>query len=790
MATSSLSLSTTTSSSLGTTHMNNTVGGLDVDALVSATIQSHSLPMINLQNQNTKLQAQLTDYNTIKVALRTLQYAATDLTYSNTFSAMKASSTDEKIVTASSQNGGTSGSYIINVGATATITSNTSGIIGNAGRKANVAGTQVYDSGTAVTTGALQINGVSIGVTAGDSLTTIVNHINSSSAGVTASVGTDGKVTITQNTAGPKITFSDNSGFLANAGIPQADVTNGNVDTSAGKKAYVTGTAQDLTTYNTPLNKTGTFSINGKSIVVTADDTVNTIVNKISASGAGVTASVGTDGAVTITQNTAGKTPTITINDSSNLLSPLGLTGATVVSGVNSDETRTLDDLFGTAAGATSGYFSINGTFFKVDSTTDTIDTIINKINTSTTAGVSAFYNSNTGTISLTSKTAGAKDITLGTATTDSSPFLSKIGLAQGNQQKGTEASVTVNGVAVTPVDNKVTFNGNTFSLVGKGTATVSVQTDADAIIAKVQTFITAYNAAMDAVYGKLNEGSGKFDTSSTDASVGDLFGDPTLASVNNMLRSITSAVVTNQSSSMQQLSQVGITTGKPGVFDAAAVQSGHLELDTTKFKSALQSNPQALASLFGNSMASVTGETVTATAGVYTLKNGSVTGTPIIKVGTQTYTQVSGTPKKHVSSVTDANTETTGYEYSLDYTTGKIKFGSDPSVDFPATAITADYSYDVSSGSNAGIFVQLQTMLNGNTQYGGTFDAITGSDGSITKTMKNNTDRISDLKTRLAAEQATLYTKYQNMQTLLSSLQSQGSYMTSMLASLNSSKS
>ncbi|AIF53653.1 flagellar filament capping protein FliD [Pelosinus sp. UFO1] len=785
----SLSLSTTTSSSLGTTHMNNTVGGLDVDALVSATIQSASLPMISLQNKNTKLQAQMNDYNTIKTALGTLQYAATDLTYASTFSAMKATSSDEKIVTASSQNGGTSGSYVINVGATATITSNTSAILGNAARKANVAGTQVYDSGTPVTDGVLTINGIPIGVTALDSLTTIVNHINSSAAGVTASVGTDGKVSITQKTAGPTITLTDTSGFLTNAGILQANVTAGNADTSGGIKAYVTGTgnAADIPTYNTALNETGTFSINGKSIAVTKDDTVNTIVNKITASGAGVTASVGTDGKVTIKQNTAGLTPTIQITDSSTLLGPLGLTGATVNPGVNSDETRTLDDLFGTAAGATSGYFSINGTFFNVDSTKDTIDSIINKINTSTTVGVSAFYNSNTGMISLTSQTAGAKDIKLGTGATDSSDFLSKIGLAQGNQKTGTEASVTVNGVSVTPVNNKVTFNGNTFTLTGTGTATVSVQSDVDSIVAKVQTFITAYNAAIDAVYNKLNEGSGKDLNSSTDPSVGDLFGDPTLATINNKLRGIASTVVTNQVSSMQQLSQVGITTGAPGVFDSAKVQSGHLELDTTKLKSALQSDIQSVTSLFGNTLTSVTNETVTQSGGVYSLKNGSITGDVTIKVGTQTYTQVSGTPKAHTADPTDL-TKTTGYEYSVDYTTGKITFGSDPASDFPGDTISADYKYDISSGSNAGIFVQMQTMLNDNTKYGGQFDAITGSNGSITKTMKYNNDRISDLKTRLAAQQATLYTKYQNMQTLLASIQSQGSYMTSMLASLNSS--
>ncbi len=802
MATSSLSLSTATSPSLGTNRMNSTVGGLDIDALVSATIQAKSLPITLLQNKNTRLQSQMNDYKAIRSSLLNLQYAVTDLTYASAFSGRKASSTDEKVVTASAQNGSTNGSYVITVGSMATVTSNTSSVLGNAGRKSYTTGTREYDSGTAVTSGTLTINGVGISINAGDDLSAIVNRINASTAGVKASVGEDKKVTITQNTAGPTMTITgDTSGFLANSGITTGSGSAGNVDTSAGKKAYVVG-APGLSNLNTPIGttsaiKAGTFYINDKAIEVKTTDTINTIVNKITASGAGVKATIdAVSGTITLTQNTAGKDNKITLGSegTTNFFTAAGIQQGNVVGGVNSDATSTLNEVFTGGNAIVGGYFSINGTFFEVDPTKDTLTTIINKINSSTTAGVTAFYNSDTGTLALTSQTAGQKDITLGGPGSDDSNFLSKIGLVQGNQKTGKDASVTVNGLAVTPVNNKVTFNNNTFTLMGTGTATVSVENDTESVVKKVQAFITAYNSAIDAVYGKLNEGGGKDLNSSSDPSVGNLFGDSTLTTINSMLRSITSNIVTTQDSSMQQLSQMGITNGKPGVYDLDKVKNGHLELDEAKLKSALQSNPDAVASLFGNTTRSVSDETISPDpAGAektFTLKHVSLSGKNSVVVDGITYTEVSGTPKKYNTNPATFNpaTDSKDREYSLDYATGKITFGDPPS----ATAvIKVSYNYDIDSGSSeAGLFVQLKTKLEENTKYGGQIDTISGVDGYISKNLKYNNERVLDLKTRLVAEQDRLYSRYQSMQKILASLQSQGSYLTSMFASLNSGKS
>jgi flagellar hook-associated protein 2 len=794
-----LALSTTSSSALGTTHLNTTVGGLDIDALVSATIAANSIPITTMQNKNALLQAQINDYSTIKTALNTLQYAVNDLTYSSAFSGRIATSSNTNAVTASTTSGGTNGSYAIHVASMATITSNSSAALGNGGSKASLTGgTALANLDTALgDSGTFSINGTSIAVTTTDTVNTIVAKITASGAGVTASVGTDGKITLTQNKVGatPTITLgTDTSGFLASAGLTTATVTAGVDDTSAGTKASVTGTGT-LTNLNQAITvdnliTAGNITINNQSIAITATDTINTIANKITASGAGVTATI-TNGQLTLTQKTAGSSQTISIDDGgTGFFTTAGITSAAAAAAVgkNSDESSPLSSVTG-LSGITGGYFSINGTFFSVDPATDTIDSIIQKINASTTAGVSAFYDSTTHKISLTSQTAGNENITLGTSGTggtDDSNFLSQVGLVQGNQQTGADAVVTVNGVTVTPTNNQITYQGNTFTLVGAGDSTVTVNNDINATVTKVQTFITAYNAAMDAITAKTTQTP---DSSSTDASVGDLFGDSTLNSIEQSLRDYTSAIVTSQSSTMQQLSQIGITTGTAGVYDIDKVQSGHLELDTTKLTAALTSNSSAVASLLGNTTVNVTDEKESSTDGgkTYTLKYGAnISGDPTLKVDNGfTYTLVNLADLKPYGDGTGGTT--TQHQYAYNSSTGTFTF-ADPLAS--TVNVTASYNYDVSSGSNAGLLVQMNTMLNSYTQYGGILDASIGSNGSLTQMISYNNDRISDMKLLLASQQATLYTKYQNMQTVLSSVQSQGSYITALLNSLNGSSS
>lgn len=689
--TSSGNLSYVSSPALGTTHMNGLVSGLDIDGLVSATIEADSIPVALLQNKNTLLQAQENDFNTIRSNLFSLASASTDLTYSSTFTSRTTATSDDKVVTATALNGSSSGSYTVAVASLATTTYNT---------------------------------GAALAMNAGSYATMTGSDTSSAHPDPNAALGIGGSITV-----------------------------------------------------------------NNQGIAVTATDTINTILNKISASSAGVTATL-SGGKVTLTQKTIGATPTITLADTNGVLAALGLNGATAAAGTNPDESTTLNALGAgnPLHGVTGGYFSINGTFINVDPTTDTLDSIINKINNSS-AGVMAFYDPTAKTISLTSQKAGAQDITLGTGTTDTSNFLAQAGLVQANQVKGQDAAVQINGVNVTAVNNTVTLNGNTFTLTGTGNATVTVQTDTNAIVQKVQAFITQYNTTIDQVNKKMNE---KPDSTQSDVSVGDLFSDSTLESISQTLRSFSYAVVSSQPSTMQQLSQVGITTGPVGQ-SIADSETGDLSLDTTVLTAALQNDPNAVAALFGNTIAAVTGETPTPANGavdgtntVFQLVNGAnsaLSGSPVVVVNGTTYTEVSGTLQPYNPSGTPPQLQ---HQYSVDYTTGKITFADAP---LAGDNVQFSYNYDISQGSAAaGIFVQINNLLNNYTQVGGTFDAITGSNGSITNQMNYNAARIQDMNDLLSQEQATLYTEYQDMESQLEDLKGQSSFLTAQLAGLSTS--
>lgn len=690
-------LSFTSSPSLGTVHFNGYSSGLDIDSLVSATIQARSVPITLLQNKNTKLQARLNDYNSIKTSLFSLQSAARDLTYSSSFTGRATSTSDDKVATITALNGSDNGSYTVDVTDLATTTYLT-------GAKLNMM------------------------------------------------------------SAATKAVFTGN-------------------DTSAAHPDP-----------NAALNLNGSIAVNGVAIAVTNTDTINTILNKIGASTAGVTSAL-SGGKAVLTQKTAGVKPTITITGDAGILAATGLNAApatALVAGTNGSNTQKLSSVFTGANAITSGYFSINGTFIAIDPANDTLDSVISRINQSN-AGVMAYYDSNTQKLSLTQKTAGNQPITLGSGGTESN-FLTQVGLtAPSAQQQGQEAQVTVNGLAVTPVNNQITLgNGNTITLTGKGKATLTVKTDIDAMVKKVKDFIDQYNSTIDSVNKKLTE---KPDSTSQDASVGDLFGDSTLRNLSKSLRSFSYTVVGSLPATMQQLTQVGITTGPVGqsVTDS---KTGHLSLNETTLRNALLNDPAAVSNLFGNTIDTVTadasgkGEPVGTGNGVnktFSLAHGSVSNPQITVWSGSTPTVYTLVDAKDLKADDPAATPPVYYhQYAIDYNTGKITFGTAPA---NGDEITATYSYDIQPGSGkAGIFVQMAKFIDNMNQVGGTFDSLTGSNGSITQQIKYNTKRIDDLNTRLQMEQSRLYTMFNAMESQLQLLKSQGSFITSQLSSMNSS--
>ncbi|MEJ2220768.1 MAG: flagellin hook IN motif-containing protein [Desulfobacterales bacterium] len=154
----------------------------------------------------------------------------------------------------------------------------------------------------------------------------------------------------------------------------------------------------------------GSFEINGTTIDVAADDSINSVLAKINDSAAGVTATF--DAAtetVLLTQDTPGSTEDIVLaNDTSGFVAAVKLDSAVAVPG--QDGTTTEDpatplaqvDAFSTVQ---NGSISVNGVSIDIDVDTDSLNDVLDRISASA-ADVTASYDSGTKKVTLTANDA------------------------------------------------------------------------------------------------------------------------------------------------------------------------------------------------------------------------------------------------------------------------------------------------------------------------------------------------------------------------------------------------
>ncbi|MDH3439148.1 MAG: hypothetical protein OEM63_00240 [Gammaproteobacteria bacterium] len=168
----------------------------------------------------------------------------------------------------------------------------------------------------------------------------------------------------------------DNVGAAVDPDLPLGGVRNNNPNFEYGMPAIVDGS----------------FLVNGESISVSTTDSLNQVIDRINQSAATVTAAFNPlTEAVEITQNTLGSAPTIDFqNDTSNFLTAAKIDNLNLVSGIDPETMQTLQDVsaFSTVQ---SGDILINGTLITIDAATDTLETVIGRINASP-AGVDASF--------------------------------------------------------------------------------------------------------------------------------------------------------------------------------------------------------------------------------------------------------------------------------------------------------------------------------------------------------------------------------------------------------------
>ena len=347
----------------------------------------------------------------------------------------------------------------------------------------------------------------------------------------------------------------------------------------------------------------GSFQINGASVAVSLSDSMQDVFNKIStATGGTVTASYDPATDKVSMQSSSGPVVLGAANDSSNFLSVLKLsnngTGSVSSAGdlgstqLNKPLSQShLAAAIGNTDASGNGSFQINGVAIAYNVNTDSLQSVLNKINGSS-AGVTAAYDVSNDRFTLTNKTTGNLGLGVSEA---SGGLLNAMGIGgNGTVVSGTDAHYTVNGGADTVShSNTFTDSGSGLSVTAStvGSQTVSVSADNTAATAAINNFITSYNRIETAIAAqtKITVGTNGSVTNALFA------GNREVSDIGRSLRSLVfSAVPGADGGAAQRLQNLGI--------DFVSGSSTLAVKDPAALATALATNGSAVANLFQNS--------------------------------------------------------------------------------------------------------------------------------------------------------------------------------------------
>lgn len=377
-----------------------------------------------------------------------------------------------------------------------------------------------------------------------------------------------------------------------------------------------------------------------------ADDNVATLLSNIQKQ-TGINASLDKDGAIVLASDT---TKPITVNNSPFIFdngTKFGsLTGDTLYSSDSSGSTltgtNTVGELLGSAATdtATTNKFTLSA--MKEDGTmkettiefknTDTIDTIVSKINSSS-AGVTAIFNN--GKLSISANNTGERedggaevsllvDKNIGQSTAlfnalgvdTSNTVNGGVALADGGQN----ALLTVNDITYEQQSNVFNVAGYTITTTGNlgdytdgeistsgNTVTVNSTTNTDDIINKVKEFVNTYNGLIKDLNTKVTEKKNVDYAPLTDAQKAEMTEDEIRKweekSKAGLLKG-DSNINTALSTMRSALSQYGSTTGDTlysiGISTSSTwSDNGKLEINEDKLRAALEKDPDIVSRIF-----------------------------------------------------------------------------------------------------------------------------------------------------------------------------------------------
>lgn len=366
----------------------------------------------------------------------------------------------------------------------------------------------------------------------------------------------------------------------------------------------------------TPTTGTISLTVDGAKYEVfvnTSSDSLNDVISNINTAVGSSIASYNSTNDTLVLSKSGSVIQVGAQGDTSNFWNSVYLKGVNSGSTLESqthlgaiNSSQTLSDVnFSSASPLSSGYFTINGVTISVDTSTDTLDSVLSKINSSE-ANVYSYYDTIQDKIVMKSKIEGPQAISLGVSG-DTSNFLDVFQVKTATQNIGNTSEFTISGFNS---GNPITRSTNTiddvipnvtFTLKNKGTSTITVSSDTDKAINAVKDFIDKYNTTIDLLNERLNEVPLKNPTTEEGEKIGILRSDSTLSLTLESIRKMVTDKVSSLPENMNMLWQVGISTGD---WDSSSIgiesaKKGHLKLDESKLKSALSSDPGSVSNLF-----------------------------------------------------------------------------------------------------------------------------------------------------------------------------------------------
>jgi len=348
----------------------------------------------------------------------------------------------------------------------------------------------------------------------------------------------------------------------------------------------------------------GFFTINGVQITVNLGDSLQDLFTQIgTATGGAVTASYDST-ADKIKLSSANPIVLGAANDTSNFLSvaQLGNNGSGVIQSAGAlgvpSTTATLSAAnlatpITAVDGTGAGSFSINGVSISYNVNSDSINSVVADINSSS-AGVTAAYDPLTGKFSLTNSQTGDIGLSVNEAP---GGLLAALGITSATPLvQGANAEYTINGgPVITSTTNTLTaashgVPGLTVTATTSGTPeTVTVAPDTTAMQNNIQAFIDSYNAVQDDITNQteITSVNGSVTTSPLSNDVG-------VVNLAGQLRDAVFASVPGISSTIGRIEDIGI--------DFVPDSNNLTITDNTTLTNAIANNPSQVAAFFQQS--------------------------------------------------------------------------------------------------------------------------------------------------------------------------------------------